>query len=463
MLIPVRNAGTEESTLDDLLLSFREAGQMDSQGSFTMAGRKAAGRLAHSLLPNPADWILKVVQGACRGGAPALRISQTSRATHIEFELSSVLDIRAFELSLTQGSVAAQEGIDELATALRVVGLGQQRSWVARLRGAEVTHWVLVKDGEVSLESTKENSGQTGITEILLGIAFPAGQAGKLGGLVRFGAAIQQEHEALTHRARACPIPLLLDGQRLDTLERDPSLESFQHEAFLGVALGQNPTFPPIALPRGLQQSQPRGFSNRFTDPRPFFLPQPLPEAGSSVMRVAFRYQYERHAREGGFYKFRLLPTPSRVMLVRHGVVVGKRNLGMTEAVAVDVYLNSDGARSDLSGLVVDVRPEDVEAARNEIRGLDSFLRNLETCLEAHVCLPRPRDLVCYSGLSGAALALAPWPVKILTLGVSAFQLRAAALQYQRIVRDCREEVVRFRRAQCDPEEQRGQVGAGAL
>jgi hypothetical protein len=445
----VSDRDIEQRALDDLLSSFREAGQMDSQGSFTMAGRKAAGKLAQSLLPEPADWILKVVQGACRAQAPALSISQTRRATHVEFQLPYLLDIQAFEASLTQGSTSYQSGIDELSTALRVLGLGQQRSWVARLRGAETTTWVLVKDGEASLETVAERAGETGVTEVLIGIAFPPGQTGKVGGLVRFGAAVQHEHEALSVRARACPIPLLLDGERLDTLQRESTLESFEHEAFLGVAFGQEPQLAPLAPPGGLQESELGRWRDRFTDPRPYFVPSPPVAGCSSVLRVAFRYQRERHTRGERLRAFRPLPTSSRVLLLRHGVVVGKRNLGISEPIAVDVYLNSDQVRSDLSGLAVEVQPEHVQAARQELRGLGGFLTVLESRLEAHVCRPRPSEVVGYTGLSALALLLTPWPIKLLTLGGSAFQLHAASQQYRRLVRDCTDQVRLFHQRHC--------------
>lgn len=446
----MKPGSTEEKTLDHLLSSFREAGRLESRGSFTMAGRKAAGKLAKSQLGDPADWILKVVQAVCQAQAPKLSISQTSRATHIEFELPYLLDIRALEKSLTQGVTAAQSGVDDLCTALRVVGLGQDRSWVARLKTGQTTHWVLVKDGEVSLETETGQSGQAGLTEVLVGIAFPPGQSGKVGGLVRFGAAIQNEHEALAQRARACPIPLLLDGHRLDTLQRADGLGGFEREAFLGVAYGQDPSLAAIDPPPGLQQSEPSQFADRFNDPRPFYLPPPEgSESGSSVLRVAFRYHRERHARDGETYAFRPLPTPSRVLLVRHGVVVGKRNLGLTEAIAVDAYLSSNEARTDLSGLEVEVLPEHVEAARSEIKALGPFLATLERHLVYHVARPQPKEMLLYGSISGMALLLAPWPIKLLAVGASAVQLKSVARQNQRVIKDCATEVVLFKQRYC--------------
>lgn len=445
----MRASEGEEQTLGHFLASFREAGRLDSQGGFTMAGRKAAGKLAQCLLPEPADWILKIIQAACRAEASELRISQTSKATHLEFHLPYALDIQAFERGLTLGASCSQAGLDELATALRVVGLGQNRSWVARLRTGETTHWVLVQAGEVSLETVSGQNGRKGITEALLGIAFPPGESGKVAGLVRFGAAIQNEYEAVAHRARACPIPLWLDGQRADTLQRAGTLSGeFENEAFLGVALGQEPGRSPIRAPRGLQQSQPSPVRDRLIDPRPFYQPD-LEGEGSSLMRVSFHFQKEPHARHGGSYLFRPLPIASRVLLIRHGVVVGRRNLGITEPIAVDIYLDASQERTDLTGLIVEVDDGHVQRARAELKSLEPFLTGLVASLEAHRARPMPRDLALYGGVSGLALLLAPLPLKLVTFGFSAFKLHDAARQHRQVLKDCLNELALFRQRHC--------------
>ena len=441
----------EKHTLNHFLSSFQEAGRLDSTGVFTMSGRKAVGKLASRLLAQPADWVLQVVQAACRADAPELRVSQTSKATHLEFQLPYVMDFQALERSLTMGTVSAQPGIDELSSALRVVGLGQDRSWVARFRTGQATHWVLVKGGEASLETVPEESGCPGVTEVLVGVAFPAGESGKVGGLVRFGAAIQNEHEALAQRARACPIPLWLDGERTDTLQRANTLTGgFEHEAFLGVALGHEPSQPPISAPRGLVQSQPSRVRDRFIDPRPFYLPSfDNQSSGSSVLRVAFHYSREQHARNGRTHLFRPLPIPSRVLLVRHGVVVGKRNLGITEPIAVDVYLNGNHERSDLTGLEVEVTPGHITAARAELKELEPFFATLLNELEAHRARPNTREVALYGGLGGLALLLAPWPLKLAALGATAAKLHLTTVQHQRVLGDCLVELAAFRQRHC--------------
>lgn len=439
--------------LEELLLSFEETGQLDSRGVFTLAGRRAAGKLARSLLPEPADWILKVVQSACRAKASELRISQRGKATHVAFSLPFQLDLRAFELSLTQAQAASQPGVEELATALRVLGLAQDRSWVARVTQGKAVHWILANQGEVSVEVAERLDSEATTSDLLLGIAYPPGQAGKLGGLVRFGAAIQNEHEALLTRTRACPIPLFLDGSRLDDMARTDGLASIENEAFLTVALGHaSSELPCVSWPSGLSISQNSKFQDRFWDPRPYFLPDLARGAtGSSLLRVAFRFQKEPRTSRTNGTRFRSLVTASRIVLIRHGVVVGQRNLGLSAPIAIDVYLNADDLAGNLSGLEVEVLPLHADQARREIEALGPCLRELGRALSGHRGRPSKTDWVLGAGLGlGAAALLVPWPIKLLGLGMTAIHLRTASQQYRGLVAECASELTKFSVRYCE-------------
>lgn len=435
-----------QAGIDALLHSFEEVGHLDSRGAFTLAAKRAAGKLARSLLGDPTDWILKVVQAACHGKADELRITQARKATHIAFSLPYALDIRALVMSLTQAQPAKQPGVEDLAMGLRAVAIAQDRSWVARLKIGDATHWILVSEGQVSIEMGAETSSET-TTDLLIGVAFPVGQVGKVGGLVRFGAAIQNEHEALQARVRACPIPLFLDGKRLDDLARSDGLASMESEVFLGVDLGRSSdTLQPVSLPRGLQVSTVSRFRDRFLEPQPFFLPSFAEgNEGSSLLRVAFRFQQESRGSQARVPRLRSLTTSSRVLLLRHGVVVGRRSLGVTEAIACDVYLNADLMPANLSGLEVEVTPEHADIARREFASMGPFLQQLKEMLEGHQGRPARLDWILGATVaSGTAWLLTPWPLKFVGLGIAAGRLHMASRQYAGIVAECAEEVRKF-------------------
>lgn len=439
--------------LEGLLTSFEEAGQLESRGAFTLAGKRAAGKLARALLPEPSDWILKVVQSACKAKAPDLRISQTGKATHISYAFPFALDLRAFELSLTTAQAASQPGVEELATALRVVGLGQDRSWVAKVVLGQTVHWIVVNEGEVHLETSHELDPKVETTELLLGIAYPPGQVGKLGGLLRFGAAIQNEHEALLTRGRACPVPLYLDDKRLDDMARSDGLANIESEVFLGVAIGQSQEgVAPISWPQALKISPHTPFGDRFLDSQPFVLPTQSGSvsSGSSLLRVAFRFQKETFSTRGRGSRLRTLATSSRVVLVRYGVVVGRRNLGITEPVAVDVYLNADELPANLSGLEAEILPQQIELAKSQLAELGPFLDSVRSALVSHRGRPSRSDWLLGAGVaSGSALLFYPWPAKLLGLAAAVIQLTASGQRLSGMVSECAREVERFSSVYC--------------
>lgn len=436
----------EVKEVDQLLESFREAGEMDSQGVFTLSGRRAIGKLSKSLLVEPSDWILKVIQGACRACALDLKISQAKKATHMRLELPFLLDIKALEGSLVAGTSALQPGIDELSSGLRAVGLGQDRAWVARFRTDKAVYWMTVQQGQINLETIDEAGHSDGErTEVLLGIAFPAGQLGKIGGILRFGSAIQNEHAALRERARACSIPLYLDGHRIDNLRYTEPLGSFEKEALLGVSYPDpdrdeiQTSLAPITIPKGLRQAGEEPYLDRLQSEDPFYMPPPpsAPDA-SSVQRWAYRYQKDQAARGGRrAAQHYPLPTPSRVYLVRFGVVVGRRNLGITEPIVADVFLCANHLRSDLSGLEVEVTPEILEQARSEVARCTSFLNLLQSELKNYRPKPAKRELMLLGGIGVTALLLSPWLLKLTLVPFCAAKLRSSTQHRRRLLEEC--------------------------
>ena len=440
--------------LDGLLTSMEAGGELDSQGVFTLAGRRAAGKLARELLSDPADWILKVVQSVCRAKASELSIHQTGKSTHFAFSFPFALDLRALELSLTQAQAASQPGVEELATALRVVGLAQERAWVLRVVMGAATHWIVVNRGEVSVEMGSEGATHEGGTDLLLGIAYPPGQAGKVGGLVRFGAAVQQEHEALLSRTRACPVRLLLDGVRLDDMARTEGLATLENELFLGLTMGQHPSErEPISWPQGVGQQKASWFTDRLWNSGPFYLPELKQSEGSSLLRVAYRFQEEGVRRGSLDSTFRSLMTSSRVVLVRHGVVVGRRNLGISAPIGVEVYLCADQDVANLSGLEVDVQPTHLNQALAELTQLGPFLRELQFALASYTGKPRRRDWARGAGVALVSSVFLPWPANVLGWGVAAVGVHVARRQYQKFIADCRQECAAFAIRYCRSDE----------
>lgn len=430
--------------LDDYLTRLKEKGRHDSEGVFTVAGNRALGKLSQFLLPEKSDWILKMVQAGCCAEASGISLKQTHRSTQIEVIFPHQIDLDRFENALTTPTVVSSEpGSADLIVGLRAVGVGQQRDWVASLTAGRAKSIVTCVEGQVTSERLKPESPVDG-THIQIGVSYPQSESGKIGGLIRFGEAVQNEHTTLLSRVRACPIPISLDGRRLDDL-CEPSLSSaLRPRVFLGINFTSQQGDTPIRVPPGLRPANSRPVASEFHSPAPFLVPMPPAEQHCTSIQRWF-YNYSRREEPGKSHIFQqAVPTPSRVYLVRHGVIVGRRNLGFTDPISSDVFLCADHLRSDLTGLSVDPEEAEVEIAREGLRQSRQFLQELSYKLEQTQSRPFSKDLLFYGGL-GALTLLSPWfAVKALTGTVTGVMLARAVKADKRVLADCIEKIDAF-------------------
>ena len=386
--------------LDSYLSKFRERGRHDSEGVFTVAGTRAIGKLAEFLLPDKTDWLLKMVQAACLGGAAQIQINQTHKSTQIHIPLPFELDLDLFEKKLISPSTQGlQPGVSDLIAGLRAVGIGQLRDWVISLTIGREKAFVTCVEGQVTSERFHGDEAQAAVTEVVIGVSYPSNESGKLGGLIRFGEAVQNENSALSQKARACPIPLLFDGRRLDDLGEPKLLNALSPRASLGINVTMQPGNPRLAVPKALQAVDSPTEAKEFHAQAPFLVPE-LPKDGLAGSVVRWYYNYGRREEPGRGHVFlQAIPTPSRVYLVRHGVVVGRKNLGVTHPISADVFISADHLRSDLSGLNIDPTTEETEFAKESMRLSSEFLRSLTDKLASVESRPFSKDLLFYGGL----------------------------------------------------------------
>jgi hypothetical protein len=432
--------------LEDYLSKFRERGQHDSEGFFTVAGTRAIGKLAEFLLPEKTDWLLKMVQAACLSGSAQLHIKQAHKSTQFQLQLPYKLDLDLFEKRLTSASVSGLEpGVADLIAGLRAVGVGQLRDWVASLTVGHEKAFVTCFEGQVTSERLHGESQAVEGTGVVVGVSYPHDQSGKIGGLIRFGEAVQNEHLALVQKTRACPIPLYLDGSRLDDL-REPKLSNaLRPRAFLGINVTSQPGNPRIRIPGALHAAESPAEAKEFHSQAPFLVP-PLPgdrEAGSIIR---WYYNYGRREEPGKGHVFlQAIPTPSRVYLVRHGVVVGRRNMGVIHPISADVFISADHLRGDLTGLYIDPSTEEVEFAKEGLRLSADFLQEVLERLTRIQSRPFSKDLLLYGGL-GALSLLSPWfALKAVTGTVSGIMIARAAKNDKRVLADCIAKLEEFR------------------
>ena len=166
-----------------------------------------------------------------------------------------------------------------------------------------------------------------------------------------------------------------------------------------------------------------------------------------SLQRWYFNYTTTResvHNTGTGFY-FQEIPSPSRICLIRHGVMVAEKNMGLLHPISVDVFLPADHLRSDLTGLKVRPTDEDIALAKDEIRAALPFLERLFFQLQEHSPRPKKRQLLMYGGLGALGLLIPTLALKAVAGTVSTVLLARAAQQHQEIVNDCIKHLESFR------------------
>lgn len=402
----------EESLLDSYVERLRGDGKFDSEGSFTMASDRALGTLSHFLLPNPGDWLLKIVQAACAGGAPELHIKQTRASTQVRFRLPGGLDLTALENSLANSNIPpANEALGHLFLALRAVSGEKGRDWVARVvRQAEET-LLQCAAGKLSAWRKSNDQGLQEMADFHLAVAYPQGEFGKLGGLIRFGECIQEEHQALLTRARACPIPLTLDGERIDDLREHSLQTALQQRLYLGVlhtALepGSEANFRVSSNVFDLRPS------TELNEVQPFFL-QPSPAFGrlQSLQRWYYNYTILNETPNvKGVHQS--VAAGSRVVLIRDGVEVGSRTLNLHHAISVDVLLNAAHLRTDITGLKVEPEHSDMDLGRAAIRNSGEAFQKMKQALTGFRPGPSRKSLWLYGGMGALGLLMPTFAFK---------------------------------------------------
>ena len=433
--------------LDGYLDRMRESGDFDSQGFFTVAGLRAVGKLARFLLEKESDWVLKFVQCACAADCPELRIKQTRVATQFHFTLPYAVQLTDFERSLIQAkNTTEQPGLEDLTAALRAVGLGQKRNWVAKLNTPSKETLISCSEGKVSAEQTQSESDHGPGTMITVGVSYPRGQSGKVAGLIRFGEAVQSEHETLRERARCCPIPLYMDGVRLDDLTTDTLRIGLENKSFLGIS--GTPDSGPSALrvPEGILRVESFQIEDRFADPAPFYAPHIEPRSSvTSLQCWYFNFTTSReNLHKSGFF-FQAVPTPSRVFLIRRGVVVGCRYFGLRHPISVDIYLRADNLKSDLTGLRVDITDTEMQIAGDEILGSGEFLQGLSQVLRNHNPRPLKQQMLLYGSLGALGLMSPFFALKAVAGTVSTLMLANSARNHRKVVSECVRQLEDFR------------------
>lgn len=427
----------------ELLSSASQVGQLDSEGSFTIAGEAAIGKLASFQLPRSSAWILKMVQAAVSAQAPELRIAQSNETTTFVFQPQVDFELGALKEALLSPQIQGSPPTRHLAVGLRAVGFGDGRAFTLAFdQGNQRT---ILGWNNQQLVQRAEALEKDSPPTIYLGVAFPESDQGRsLGGLTKSKGRATTEYLEVARHCDCCPIALYLDGRRIDALQAPPPDEAEGNTAILSLGWApHSPTqrVPPLRVPPGTQLQQPKWRpTDKFTDERVFLLDGDLGNTQANcIIKLRYGYKVQSHRSKHKSFAFQAISRRSYYNWVKDGVICYRRASGYKSSpISFEIYLSADDIPTDISGFHLQ---SSEELTRRETLAREQVLFQAEnTLLAIDQHIPKPFGV--HSAIAGAVTLgvtlMAPFTAGKSLLGTfMLFNLAVSAYDKKKIMDDC--------------------------
>lgn len=345
------------------LASQTAEGKVDSQGEFTIAHDQAASKLAKFALPRTSAWVSKLVQAAVGWNCKKIQVRQSVGETIFHFTMASLQHIpteEAIVSHILSGKIGQQEPIEAFCLGLRAIVEQAQLSFILVASDGDITPRPIYAGRHYSDLSEQErlSSRYRPLPGLSLTISHdlpnqPIGSVimAYLGSLS--STEIVKELDAYCY---TCPLPIILDGRRIDSLIQSPSLKftaTNRPIAFLGVR--GNLEYSPKLLPL------PEDFETK------------LPSLLTHPRRLARSYRGDHYFQAVFILSFSLdsgdsvRHKTSRLLWINKGVVVEEELLNVsTLGVSLSIFANADSLPTDLTGFSLS-KLEEWERRRSEI------------------------------------------------------------------------------------------------
>ena len=382
----------EPSKLDQFLNSQAKSGEvLESRQSFTLAREKALQKIAEYQLPFANAWVVKLIQSAVAGqtGGP-IRMDIHSSELRAYFDAPN-LTIDLLERQFYNPEPYPERSVRHLLSALWAIGLREKCAFQLVLPREEEC---LVWDGESLHRATAKDRYDC----LSLSIALHPKTTGAMNWVKKMATSGARRAEilktALLH-GYTCPVPLTVDGRRVDSLYLCPTHGQTSQDFPLTISFGYG-DLQPLTIPPGTFEAAPS-----MEDPRGFLtLDSSAPEKTggglSSITKFTFQKieRTERAAvpalitahrewvKKGDSHTWQERSELPKVYWVQDGVIVDEQLLGPEYlSCTAAVFLNAEGLETDLTSFHLTNSPERAERVRKAKVSLIESLREL-TCLE---------------------------------------------------------------------------------
>lgn len=205
------------SDLEQFLQQLTASGTSQGEGQFTLAREKALEKLAEFQLPFEGAWSVKVIQSLVASNVNSpIAVSQTRRLTVISCADPPFWDLDGLEQAFFTPQPQGIRTLDHIVAALWAVGLNGGRSFEVSLPHEPS---VLLWDGQ-TMHRVQRAPGR----EFRLSVTHQSAEssASWLYNQVEASRRNTEVATALRDHCYTCPVPLTIDGRRVDGLHHCP-------------------------------------------------------------------------------------------------------------------------------------------------------------------------------------------------------------------------------------------------
>ncbi len=317
-------------------------GRRDSTGSFTISAEKAMSKLAAFQLPRPSAWLLKMVQAGVVAGCSSINVNQSAKSSKVTFMGGHLGRIDELVKIFADPNALLTPAQQHLLVGLRTVALNGRRP-------------VLVIDDPVDSPRLCAlwNGGR--VSQPQPGSVFHRSLISREDGILSFHVGdsplneqyqfkrekgvkrvVADEYRELMANAVTCPIPLKVDGRRVDHFGLEDA--SFHRCPILFGGLPGQAGEPVLRLSSAV-------------------LPEGAEENAYAMAWTAYLTEKSR---------------ANEICWVKDGVVCESATFGGHESFYLRLYLPADDLATDLTGL--HLRFEDAIARKQRVlKGLKAF------------------------------------------------------------------------------------------
>lgn len=328
--------------LNRYLEEARDEGEIQGEGSFTLERGRALEKLANFTLPDEAAWAVKIVQAAVSSGVTgSIVVRLGSKETSLTFAATEVWSLDAIEEAFYNPKPQPEPHLNHLKCALWFTGIASRRAFQIDLPGQDEA---LVWNG-VRLRRVKAKAEVSGFRLAVTPLGVGALKAPWVGRKLLTSERNLGLKQSLANCCCVCPLPLVVDGQRLDGLELLPG-RGWGEDILPLCLLPGTADLPPFSLPPGTLERQ--------AFPR------------SQEARVMTLISAMLEKRTGGWDGRREL---CLFAWVQDGALIQQEKAPVhSTACAATIFLSAEGLRTDLTGFQVAMTPEKERREREALR-----------------------------------------------------------------------------------------------